>query len=229
LRNGKICTGCQRELDTSSFHKDKQKKDGLCTQCKECKKLTVSKYYALNKKLCNERKSEYHQRNKGIINAKRRKHDIQGRGQFNKMNPSHFDFGSSLRKPFGESSFARLIRQYKANALRRNLEFDLTVDEIRILTSGNCHYCGASPTQIISSKDANGHYAYNGIDRVNSKEGYTKLNCVSCCKICNKAKSNITETDWQGWINRLIVFHTAGNFGFKKTLEKDETPKSLHR
>ena len=30
------------------------------------------------------------------------------RGQFNKTNPGHFDFGASLRKPHGESSFARV-------------------------------------------------------------------------------------------------------------------------
>lgn len=27
----------------------------------------------------------------------------------------------------------------------------------------------------------------------------------------------------------IIIFHTAGNFGFKKTIEKDDVPKSLHK
>jgi len=46
------------------------------------------------------------------------------RGQFNKKYPQHFDFGASLRKPPGESSFARVVRQYKANAKRRNLSLE---------------------------------------------------------------------------------------------------------
>lgn len=149
------------------------------------------------------------------------------RGQFNKENPGHFDFGASLRKPHGESSFARLVRQYKANAKRRNLEFALSNDEVRKLTSATCVYCGVGPSQRMHNKDANGPYIYNGIDRVDKSIGYVASNCVTACKICNKAKTDMTEEEWSEWIARVVVFHTAGNVGFKKTVEKDEVPKAL--
>ena len=52
-------------------------------------------------------------------------------------------------------------------------------------------------------------------------------NCVTACKICNKAKTDMTAEEWSEWIDRVVVFHTAGNVGFKKTVEKDEVPKTL--
>lgn len=75
------------------------------------------------------------------------------RGQFNKTHPDHFDFGASLRKPHGESSFARVVRQYKANAKRRNLAFSLSDALIRKLTIRNCAYCGVQPMQKMQDKD----------------------------------------------------------------------------
>ena len=149
------------------------------------------------------------------------------RGQFNKKYPKHFDFGASLRKPHGESSFARVVRQYKANAKRRNLVFSISDALVRKLTSGNCVYCGVPPMQKMHDKDANGAYIYNGIDRVDKSTGYTKKNCVTACKICNKAKTDLTKKEWQDWIKRIVCFHVAANSGFKKTLEKDEMPKCL--
>lgn len=129
------------------------------------------------------------------------------RGQYNKLNPLHFDFGKSLRKEFGLSSFNRLVRQYKANAKRRGLEFSLSDDEIKSITSSNCTYCGIESKQIMKNKDAYGHYVYNGIDRKDASKGYVIDNCTSCCKTCNTAKTNMSQNDWTTWINRLIEYN----------------------
>ena len=45
----KICTNCNRCLDLSEFSRDKQKKDGLRFQCKECHKAYVKKYWNITK------------------------------------------------------------------------------------------------------------------------------------------------------------------------------------
>ena len=149
------------------------------------------------------------------------------RGQFNKKYPNHFDFGASLRKPIGESSFARVVRQYKANAKRRKLFFNLSDLEIRKLTSSNCVYCGISPMQKMYDKDANGAYIYNGIDRIDKNIGYILKNCATACKICNKAKTNMSMKEWNEWIKRIVIYHKQGNLYFKKTIEKDEQPKGI--
>lgn len=124
------------------------------------------------------------------------------RGQFNKTFPDHFDFGAH-RKPYGESSFNRLVRQYKANAKRRGLIFELTDEEMRKLTSACCTYCAAEPSSIMSEKTAHGEYIYNGIDRQNPSVGYLPSNCVTACSTCNRAKSNMSLEDWVAWLTRI--------------------------
>lgn len=226
--NTKQCSKCRRKLPREQFHSDKQKSDGKCSQCKTCKTKDVKSYYDTHKTERIEASRAYHAAHGDAINLSRRKHPaVSGRGEFNRLNPSHFDFGASLRKPAGESSFARLVRQYKANAARRGLEFELSDSEVRTLTSSVCNYCGVSPAQKMHSKDANGAYFYNGIDRVDSTSGYTVSNCVPCCVTCNQAKRDMSMEQWRMWLNRIICYHVAGNFGFKKTLERDDAPKSL--
>jgi hypothetical protein len=46
-------------------------------------------------------------------------------------------------------------------------------------------------------------YAYNGLDRIKNAEGYTFENVVSCCYICNRAKSTMTQEEFLAWISRV--------------------------
>ena len=91
--------------------------------------------------------------------------------------------------PKGEASFNTLFNQgYKARALRKKLEFTLSIEKFRELVTSNCFYCGATPSNIKKQPGHNGEFIYNGIDRVDSSIGYIEENCVSCCATCNKAK-----------------------------------------
>jgi hypothetical protein len=51
----------------------------------------------------------------------------------------------------------------------------------------------------------------NGIDRIDSKLGYVEGNVVSCCKICNSAKGDLTLAEFENWINKMIKFKTNEN------------------
>lgn len=66
---------------------------------------------------------------------------------------------------------------YKIGALKRNLEFKLKLDYFIDNKDKNCYYCGSKIKGI-------------GIDRIDNNIGYVKENCVNCCKICNRMKSN---------------------------------------
>jgi hypothetical protein len=46
----KICSKCKRELDESNFYKNKNKKDGLCAECKDCTKEYGKKYFQTYRK-----------------------------------------------------------------------------------------------------------------------------------------------------------------------------------
>lgn len=128
-------------------------------------------------------------------------------GEFNRLYPNHFDFGASNRKPLGESSFHRLFRRYRESAKRRKLEFSITTEDLRELSKMNCNYCGIEPRQIMHEKDANGPYIHNGLDRIDPLKGYTKENITTCCKNCNRAKSDMTKEEWVSYIDRLVNFN----------------------
>jgi hypothetical protein len=46
---------------------------------------------------------------------------------------------------------------------------------------------------------------YNGIDRVDSTKGYFNENVVSCCKVCNRAKSNLSLDEFKEWISKVYL------------------------
>lgn len=95
-----------------------------------------------------------------------------------------------------------LLKNYKSSAKRRNHIFELSKDQFIILIEGNCHYCGAKPSNIQNSKNIINYeeYKYNGIDRVDNTLGYTLDNCVSCCAKCNMAKRDMSKDEFIEWI-----------------------------
>jgi hypothetical protein len=103
----------------------------------------------------------------------------------------------------GEACLNQLIYDYKEKATDRNLSFELSKEEFRKLTKQNCIYCGKEPSQVKRNRNTFGDYTYNGIDRIDSSEGYNVDNCVSCCGDCNRAKSNMLLEDFYSWISRI--------------------------
>lgn len=115
-----------------------------------------------------------------------------------------------FKKEYGFANFIHTFYYYKANAKKRNYIWDLTKEQFKILTQNNCYYCDAKPSNIMNGKFCNGEFIYNGIDRINNNEHYTLKNSVSCCKICNNAKSILTKEEFLNWIKRVY------NYNFKK-------------
>jgi hypothetical protein len=99
------------------------------------------------------------------------------------------------------TAFNTLMRLYKRSAKEREYEFNLSEEDFYELTKGSCYYCGKEPTNI--QKKNNEVYIYNGIDRVDSKLGYTKENCVSCCTQCNVAKLDYSKEEFLSWIEKV--------------------------
>ena len=83
---------------------------------------------------------------------------------------------------------------YKKGAKIRNLEFSLTKEEFYKLTSQPCYYCGEIKE-------------YNGIDRIDSKKGYTIDNCVPCCFCCNGMKLDYTIDFWFNHMKKILNNH----------------------
>lgn len=97
-----------------------------------------------------------------------------------------------------------LFRRYKIGAKERQLEFILTKTEFEQIIQQNCTYCGQIPSRPQTFKiDKNLTFFYNGVDRINSNEGYTNKNCVPCCTTCNQAKSTKSKKDFLDWILKV--------------------------
>ena len=85
-----------------------------------------------------------------------------------------------------------------------------------LLSKSKCKYCGLDHSKEIEdrlneSKNkkrlSNEVLKINGIDRIDSNIGYTKENCVPCCKFCNFAKHTMNEHEFYKWIKKVYEYN----------------------
>lgn len=82
---------------------------------------------------------------------------------------------------------------YRSGARQRGIEWNLSEKEFKSLIKGNCYYCGEMPSRHQSVSYRNDYELVNGIDRIDSSEGYSKNNCVPCCNTCNLMKNTLPK------------------------------------
>lgn len=81
---------------------------------------------------------------------------------------------------------------YKARCKSKKVKFALSFAEFDYLVKEPCWYCEfKSETKI------------NGIDRLDPKLGYDKMNVAPCCWTCNRAKSDMSLKEFEEYINRF--------------------------
>jgi len=111
--------------------------------------------------------------------------------------------GCAQKLDYGIACFNQLLRAYRDGAKGRGYDWDLTEAQFHELVTSPCYYCGAYPSNTYKKSDHFGEFVYNGIDRIDNDKGYVVGNCVSCCKHCNYAKSQMTEYEFYAWAKRL--------------------------
>lgn len=82
--------------------------------------------------------------------------------------------------------------EYKKGAAIRNIWFELSLDEFKLLVEQPCFYCNT-----YNENEA------MGIDRLYSNLGYCAKNCVSCCTICNMMKSDLDPIIFVSHIEKI--------------------------
>lgn len=107
--------------------------------------------------------------------------------------------------PKNEANFHGLYRDRKRSAVNKGLTWELSKEDFKILTQQDCFYCGAEPSQIkkYNLKGDNDPYIYNGIDRLDSDEGYVVGNCVPCCGKCNRAKYTMSANEFLDHVKKI--------------------------
>ena len=112
-------------------------------------------------------------------------------------------FNKARKIPSEKVSFNKLFGSYQQGAKARGFNFELSVEDFKNLTKQDCYYCGCPPTNILCLRKGESGYTYNGIDRIDSKKGYLKNNCVSCCTKCNRMKLDYNVLDFLEQIKKI--------------------------
>jgi len=86
-------------------------------------------------------------------------------------------------------------RDYRHEAKRRGLVFELSRELFRRLIRTPCHYCGR---------------AGGGVDRVDSSLGYVFTNVVPCCTTCNLGKREQSYDDFVAMCHLVASRHPVG-------------------
>lgn len=106
---------------------------------------------------------------------------------------------------------------YKGRAEKAGLAFSISPGQFMGISQQPCHYCGALP-QAASYRGNRGalktgkhlsKFVYNGLDRVDSRKGYTLKNVVPCCGVCNHAKHTMSYRDFCAWLDRIVQFRNG--------------------
>ena len=90
----------------------------------------------------------------------------------------------------GKHKLRNKYKSTKDNARRRNLYFDISLNQFEALISRPCVYCGEPST---------------GLDRIDNNKGYVLSNVVPACSWCNWMKKDKNVFDFYHKITK--IFH----------------------
>lgn len=110
------------------------------------------------------------------------------------LSNKHFKQKYYTNNELRKTAVSRIIGRYKSKAIVRSISWNISQDTFEEMIEKPCYYCGM--THSLSMTIQNYDYKYNGIDRVDSSRGYEKNNIVTCCKFCNMAKSDMSQSDF---------------------------------
>lgn len=118
--------------------------------------------------------------------------------------------GCAFKKSKEWVALTRILTNYKHACKKRKHEFLLSREEVFQLISQNCFYCNKSPDFEYTKT-----LKVNGMDRLDSKIGYTKENTVPCCHICNIMKNKYTLDDFKNQIKKIYTYLKLNQKGAK--------------
>lgn len=84
------------------------------------------------------------------------------------------------------------FRSYKHCAKKRNLVFELLIEEFADIIRNPCIYCGETDKI--------------GIDRIDNNLGYTLSNSKPCCKLCNYMKRTNSVDEFLEHIKKVYTY-----------------------
>jgi hypothetical protein len=105
------------------------------------------------------------------------------------------------RKDPREKIVDGVFKDYRYRAMKQELEFSLTREDVTALIFSPCAYCEAAPANVKYAQQDT-EIPYSGIDRIDSGGGYVIGNVAPACIVCNRAKSNMSVEAFKAWLLR---------------------------
>jgi hypothetical protein len=183
----KTCSKCETTKELTEFNKDKTKKDGHRSECRECEKEAKKLYRENNKEKILEKEKLYYENNKEKI--------IESRKLYYENNKEKVLERSRL---YNENNKEKeLLRYARRRARKKDLPFSIVEEDIKIpdvcpvlgipLFSGEGHAIDNSPN----------------IDRIIPEKGYVAGNIRVISFRANRIKSNATVEELRAVLKDL--------------------------
>lgn len=115
------------------------------------------------------------------------------------MSCGHCVYRANRAKRTKRTPCSTRLKQYKKGANNRKYSWNISNERAFELFQRPCAYCAAP-----ASAEHPG-----GIDRLDNTRGYEPDNVAACCRICNRAKSDLSVEDFVAWIKRFAFTVTT--------------------
>lgn len=177
MKNELKCSHCKKTKNKTEFSKSKSSHRGYDYRCKECNRNRAKTYHKDNKenilikwKAKRDKESSEDKKIKAIKNTEWYWSDVK----------------------------RNLYNRAKERARKRNIDFDLTIDDIVIPEK-----CPLLEVPFIKGFRSNKWYTYS-IDRIDNSKGYTKDNVQVITYLANTMKSKASKEELLTFARNII-------------------------
>lgn len=95
----------------------------------------------------------------------------------------------------------KLYMRYITKASQKSIAWSLSPDQFIGIIRQSCRYCGQDPDRTIQGTT----HRYNGIDRVDSDQGYTHLNSIPACSTCRALKGELRTAEFLDKVQAIAI------------------------
>lgn len=115
---------------------------------------------------------------------------VSGKSKSIKKRKERIMSGGSKQRVKYEAGISAKYKSHLIRCRKKGFYVPLTEEQFNYITSLDCYYCGSTLNI--------------GVDRIDSKEGYTIENSRPCCTKCNMMKYVHSEEDFINHIKKII-------------------------
>lgn len=231
----KTCRICKRTLQQSEFHKDKKAPDGLCRECKECKKKISLEYQNTHvtgkcvicdkevihkRKYCEtckinirtSKKEELLKRNMSIEQTKK---DRQSKLELRRMEKQRKieerlldpkKYAREYQRAWRNKNPEKYWAEHAINSKKRNNRFTVTLT-VKELLDKIVYKCPLCGARLYyGSKETDVHGKSPSLDRINNEDTVNKDNTWIICLKCNATKSNRTLQEFIDYCTKISKY-----------------------